>query len=244
MPLSSNTLLHLTKEKSALLGILEESFKVFFCRETFEMNNQTLTARIPMVSFCDIPLSEVKNHIESYGHYGIGLTKAWATRQRLNPVLYLEPNSLLATSVNGALQKLIADDASESLSEAQYDLADMIRYIKNYEGVLNRKDGTRRIYRFSDEREWRYVPPRSDYPALLETDETYAADPPKADAALSSLRLTFEPEDIKYIIIRDDSEISEFLHHLRTAKGRKYSHYEIERLTTRLLTTEQILGDV
>jgi len=66
----------------------------------------------------------------------------------------------------------------------------------------------------------------------------------EADKKLEKLRLVFEPSDIKYIIIRDDSEIAEFIDHLRRIKGKNYSLHDIERLTTRLLTSEQIIGDM
>lgn len=56
--------------------------------------------------------------------------------------------------------------------------------------------------------------------------------------------MEFTPNDIKYIIIESDDEIAEFVELLRTAKGNKYSYHDIERLMTRLLTTEQILGDI
>jgi hypothetical protein len=66
----------------------------------------------------------------------------------------------------------------------------------------------------------------------------------ECDAKLTHLRLEFEPNDIKYIIINDDSEITEFVNHLRVAKGNKYSFHDVERLTTRILTSEQIFGDI
>lgn len=64
------------------------------------------------------------------------------------------------------------------------------------------------------------------------------------DAELEPLRLSFEPNDIKYIIIDNDDEISEVADHLRRAKGSKYSYADIERLTTRILTCEQIMSDI
>jgi len=197
-----------------------------------------------MVSFCDIPLSQIKNHLTSYGSYGIGLTKSWAVAHRLNPVLYIEPNSFLAASYQAAFQKLVIEAENTEISDAQFQLADVLRYIKNYQGPLRRAFQTIDLYRFSDEREWRYVPPREDYPDLMETDASFLSGKERIESAVADLRLTFDPNDIKYIIIRDDSEISEFIHYLRNAKGNKYSYHDIERLTTRIFTAEQIIGDI
>ena len=66
----------------------------------------------------------------------------------------------------------------------------------------------------------------------------------EATSAISEMRLKFEPKDIKYIFIRDDSEISEFIRHLDDSKGANFSKREVEVLTTRIITTEQIYADI
>ena len=78
MGLSSNTLIHLTDKKESLIGILKEGFKVKYCNEQISMKDGPISAAFPMISFSDIPLSELHLHIESYGDYGIGLKKSWA----------------------------------------------------------------------------------------------------------------------------------------------------------------------
>lgn len=85
MPLSSSSIIHFTNKKAYLKGILENNFHISYCSETVTFGTQNWSFHAPMVSFCDIPLSEVKNHIEKYGSYGIGLTKEWASRNGLNP---------------------------------------------------------------------------------------------------------------------------------------------------------------
>lgn len=101
-------------------------------------------------------------------------------------------------------------------------------------------------YRFSDEREWRFVPHHEAGCDFLLGSKTSIADDKWKDAneKLSSITLTFEPNDIKYIIIKNDDQISDFINTLRSNKGRHFSLYEIERLTTRILTSEQIMTDV
>ena len=244
MPLSSNTIIHLTRDRSSLQGILEDNFKIYYCKETIRLDEEEYQVRVPMVSFCDIPLSEIKSHIEKYGNYGIGLTKEWAVRNGLNPVLYVEPKSLLARSYNVAFTKLVIEALGEVISEGQKCFTDVLRYIKNYQGPLSRKETLIEEYRFSDEREWRFVPAPNEKCEMLMTDERYDSDPAAVQASLEPLRLYFEPNDIKYIIIQSDAEISEFVQLLRNAKGKKYAYDEVERLTTRILTTEQIQGDI
>jgi hypothetical protein len=49
----------------------------------------------PMISFCDIPLALAKDQISKYGSYAIGLSKEWGISNQLNPVIYLESNSII-----------------------------------------------------------------------------------------------------------------------------------------------------
>lgn len=244
MSLSSNSIFHLTSSKDSLRGILESNFKIKYCLETIDFGSAASEIRVPMVSFCDIPLSEIKEHISKYGEYGIGLTKEWAEKNKLNPVLYVARNSNLATSYTKALHDFVLSDTSCEADESDHALTDVLRYIKNYQGDLNRKGKISKDYRFSDEREWRYVPPFETKCDMLVGEDYYASNASQVDAPIRDLRLSFEPNDIRYIIIRDESEITEFVNLLRYAKGNKYSHNDVERLTTRLLTTEQIKGDI
>lgn len=240
MPLSSNCVIHLTDTIDGLLGILKTNFHVRYCKEEFECGALSAEARVPMVSFCDIPLSEIKDHIEKYGNYGLGLSKEWAKRKGLNPVLYFEQTSLVAKGVSTLYDELTSDKSKIKNSKVSGAVLDILRYTKNYEGELTRKGVTKR-YRFSDEREWRYVPPidSCSHPALQsESNQKDALDDNN-----TQITLDFEPNDIKYIIIRDDSEIENVIDCLRRVKG-NFSHRDVERLTTRILTSEQIRLDV
>jgi hypothetical protein len=248
MGLSSNSIIHFTNTKEKLKGILTENFKVKYCLEeiTFPLKGPVSYAA-PMVSFCDIPFGEVKNHISNYGPYGIGLTKEWAERNSLNPVLYLEKNSSLAKSYWSIYESYIlkSNKKLNEFSPDEYCILDLMRYMKNYQSDLVRAGKVLKDYRFSDEREWRYVPEFSEHYYMILDGNSYDTDDKKnkQNEKLEKLRLEFDPNDIKYIIIEKDIEISEFLDLLRTSKGKKYSYSDVERLMTRLMTTEQIVSD-
>ena len=240
MPLSANTVFHFTKEKDSLIGILQDNFYVHYCSETIPIGIQQKTIYVPMVSFCDIPLSEIKTHINSYGPYGIGLSKEWAERSRLNPVIYMEKLSLLSASLFKFVTALVDNTAPE---HGKY-FFDILRYMKNYQGDLVRKDKpTVPDYRFSDEREWRYVPEFSKtFPMLLIKGFTdNLLDIAKHD--ISSERLVFTPTDVNYIIVEKESERAEFIGHLRRAKAKKYEEEDIVLLTSKLTSKERIIGD-
>jgi len=247
MPLSSNSLIHLTNSLEALEGILSENFRIKYCKESSNWKNSKTTIYVPMVSFCDIPLSQIKDHISNYGCYGIGLTKEWAIRNHLNPVLYMQQNSSLADSYDQALSSLSNKPAKDDATRRFYhQLSDIVRYTKNYEGTLIRKNAPPRNYRFSDEREWRYIPSIDEKcePYYMDSD----FDDPKtkeiAAKSVASMRLKFEPNDIKYLIIKDEIEITGLINHLRTWIGPNFSMQEVERLSTRIMTSEQIRTDI
>ncbi len=252
MSLSSNSLFHFTKSLSSLEGILNDSFKISYCVE--EINYVKIKRKLvmPMVSFCDIPLSQMKNHINSYGDYGIGLTKEWAQRKGLNPVLYMEKGSNLCYCMEEIYKKFLKGNNSFETSnweDHQRQILDIQRYVKRYQGDLIRRDGTKMPnYRFSDEREWRYVPPIRDDFLNVVPETAYLAERNKNvirdyKRNISCERLEFNPNDIKYIVVKGEAEILPIVNHLQNVKGKNYSFEEIQRLSTRIITSNQIATD-
>ena len=111
--IKSNSLFHFTPKEEYLLDILENGFWPRYCFEDIEwlipkdLKNElekqeednfleTLTKELiksnissiayPMSCFCDIPLSKITAHTDFYGSFGLGMTKEWGIRKRLNPI--------------------------------------------------------------------------------------------------------------------------------------------------------------
>ncbi len=251
MALSSNSIIHFTKSIDTLKGILEENFKLSFCEEAVKLHERTVGIMVPMICFCDIPLSEVKIHTSKYGRYGIGLTKTWAQKMGLNPVLYVEQNSNLSRSLNSSYANFISKNKINfsTWAENEKNIFDIFRYMKNYQGDLYREGNIKNDYRFSDEREWRYVPDITSgspmaVPLKYYKNKLNAEYIKEIQQQIEEIRLEFTPNDIKYIIIENDDEIAPIIKILKEAKGKNYSYNDVERLTTRILTTEQIETDI
>ncbi len=242
MSLSSNSLIHFTSTPEALIGILNNEFKIKYCLEEIQVIGDAIRIAVPMVSFCDIPLSEVKEHIRKYGSYGIGLKKEWGVEKRINPVFYVEQNSNIGEHLHKITRSLLKGKSVSVYSPEEVSLADVYRYLKNYEGGLTKGIVSKDHYRFADEKEWRYVPGKDEALMLLNASE-YEADKEKFNNRISNLRLSFGPKDINYIIIKEESEIKLFIKVLREAKGHKYSLEDIEKLMTRIITCQQIETD-
>lgn len=256
MALSSNTIIHFTSEIGFLNGILTDNFQIRYCHERIVTDFKTFELGVPMVSFCDIPFSQIIKHIDSYGPYGIGLKKTWAKSKGLNPVLYIEKNSDLQRSFFRGLSKFVSAKPTvekiSNFSKEKRELYDIFRYMKNYEADLERhgKD-TIKDYRFSDEREWRYTIPTSEKHTLFSNFEkmqekgnhTMIKDTKQSlNKEIENFKLTFEPEDINYIIINKEFERDSVIRHLENVKD-KYAYIEVKRLTSRIISVEQIRSD-
>ena len=98
MSLSSNSLFHFTNSLDTVRLILTDKFYGSFCKEVLHYKTEAVPLIIPMISFCDIPLTTIARY-NKYGKYGIGLKKDWGIKNQLNPVFYLEKNSSLADSL-------------------------------------------------------------------------------------------------------------------------------------------------
>lgn len=109
----SSSLIHFTEKIEYLQGIIENGFRYSYCNEVYpvalvnniinkgnsdfephnilaptEMHGNVL---IPMVSFCDIPLTRSEVHAKKYGFYGVGIDRELARTiySNLMPVQYI-----------------------------------------------------------------------------------------------------------------------------------------------------------
>lgn len=158
MAISTNSIIHYTDSFPILTSIVKEGFKITYCSEVLKLGSRGASnAAHPMISFCDIPLSDSKQHFDAYGKYGIGLTKQWAKKMGVNPVIYVDRNSLFAD----VLSELLKERRKEKTNLTQKQKNEILKiksYAKNYSGPLKRKSINNPDYKFYDEREWRLVP--------------------------------------------------------------------------------------
>ncbi|MFC1984007.1 abortive infection system antitoxin AbiGi family protein [Chloroflexota bacterium] len=250
--LSPDTLFHFTPSLDNLLSILKNTFYPRYCYDEFDLiDNDEQSFRedaTPMVCFCDIPLSQLMNHIETYGKYGLGMSKEWGEREGLNPVIYYNKNSYLSKQLSKLTNTHIWGN-----NLATNAFGEVMLYIKPYEGTLYQgghavKENTR----FYDEHEWRYIPDKNIIKAknigltflqqhMYLNTEVLA----KANSKLETdeLKLSFHANDIKYIIINNDSQINNMVKELRDIKGSRYDRETVDRLMSRIITVKQIQND-
>ena len=252
--ISSDTLFHFTSTQANLLGILVDEFRPRLSVESFRHLLQHLPhghempeSGIPMVCFCDIPLSQVADHMDKYGDYGIGLKKAWGIANGITPVMYTHERSPAAQSAATAvrlLAQLYEGSASASLKSLAMGVGQIVYLLKPYQGVLKRPGRPEREVRFYDEREWRYLP--AELESIPAISPEALSDPKAGRVALDMVErlppLSFDPNDINYVIVRHDSELLPMYHALRAIKE-KYDDPTKDLLVTRLISAERIRAD-
>ncbi len=176
------TLFHFTRNKKTLEKILKEGFRITYCKESF--GNSFLG--IPMVSFCDIPLSRTDQHKKDYGIYAIGLDKDRLLANKnisyLNPVIYCHSNILAnsLTSHKEEHEKLQSDIANRTRKSDEHPnvMIDTSGSIGATLGMLSKSMRVKHLSNsilgftkpysgivkkrdvtFYNEREWRFVIP-------------------------------------------------------------------------------------
>lgn len=256
MPTSAQTIFHYTNDFSSLHAIIENGFYPSYCKESFRTPSEVRRFAVPMVSFCDIPLSGVKEHMVKYGEYAIGLSIEWAVSNHLNPVTYLEPHSHLTIGLAG-IMNFVMEDWHDKLSEEEFErfynntykgALTILYSIKPYIGSLT-IDGKTTDYKFYDEREWRYTPiidldDVGDYKDIFwenEFKEKEQLFPNKPH--FKKYKIDFSVNDIKYIIVKDASEVSKLIAALDKQPRLFKTQAERDLLMTKILTAQQIKQD-
>jgi hypothetical protein len=254
-PLSANSLFHFTNSLENLLNILTSEFTPQFCLENFDVlrsstDEKALSWALPMVCFCDLPLSQTSFHLSVYGDYGIGLTKEWGKKNGISPVLYAYFQSLLSAKLVKAFDQLLQVEERNLDTQTRDvvdDFFDVFSFVKPYEGDLWREGRTISSLRFYNEREWRYVPQldKDDEYRMGMNPEVFLNDAKRKqanDRMAKSFRIGFEPNDIKYLIVRREEEIVPLIRQVEMIKGR-YSYDDVRLLFSRVISAEQIRSD-
>ena len=144
------------------------------------------------------------------------------------------------------------DEFSNRVESLNSKLSHFIRYIKPYEGKFYRNgEYLENPVRFYDEREWRFTPSR-EFLFSKEMKDSYKSEyfiDSKKRRALNiklakHIKLTFEPNDVKFIIVERDSEIPDMIKKLDDIFGKTASSNDLKLLGTRLISLEQILENL
>lgn len=101
----TSSLFHYSGTLENLKHIISDGFKPNFCKETFNIFEDVFCVGIPMVSFCDIPLTRSTTFKNRYKDYAIGLSKSWGLEKGLNPVLYVTKNSQVLSTISSIYER-------------------------------------------------------------------------------------------------------------------------------------------
>ena len=249
---NADCLFHFTKEKEHFLSILNSGFKPSYCPENWDFYvGIDYYVAIPMVSFCDIPLSKTHIHSKQYGDYAIGLDKNWGKHNSITPLSYLYYNSKISTALKLLFKNL---DDSTNLAEIykhnnRVGINNILKFCKSLKGIpfkniIKNEMGELNDFEeehFSNEQEWRWVPVtmpiihKNDKETNKQFDEYI-----KTKNKKFSQNLTFRSDDIKYIIISKEPEREEIIKAIRHLA---YSEEEYHILISKIISMQQIKED-
>lgn len=245
MAISANTLFHFTRDFETLLKILRTQFYPRFCLERRLWAPGDSNVAVPMVCFCDIPLSSISQHTMKYGNYAIGIKKTWAIEHGVTPILYVHKNSGFIrqglSALNWCLE--LAEKDLSHLNERLAEVMSMFFMMKPYEGPQS-VNGRKVKIRFYDEREWRYIPPIGVERLNCLSEEEFYDEKMRAERNRINEQygVPFNPDVINYLIVEKEDEIIPLIHEIQTIKG-DFSHKSVELLTSRILSMDRIKED-
>lgn len=160
--------------------------------------------------------------------------------ERIKDKYRIDASSKVIPNFTDLERKILLDQSYIKAALEAYGT--ILNYVKPYEDA---RDG-RRYY---DEREWRKVVPYESGD-LTGMPTIFPLQFPNLPAKKEEFKklivkhhmLDFDPKDIKYIIVENDKDIEGVIDGLKEIGG-KYANEEIDRLTTRILTCEQLHED-
>ena len=191
-----------------------------------------ITLGIPMISFCDIPISQSQEHSEKYGSYALGLSKQPVFKKgkfcKAAPVAYLETMEPREEDI----KRLFENEPTNMI----------FGFIKRMKYTYKDKE-----YNAYDECEWRLVLPSEEPNKWFVNEEEY--DKWKAgrkSTFADNAVLLFNPDDIEYIIVNQKNNIPNNVKRLKKIKkigNVDMTEEKMSLLISKVLSFEQIKKD-
>jgi len=238
----TKSLFHFTNSFEILCCILKDGFWPRYSQEYIGwVADDPEFIAIPMVCFCDIPLSRLMEHTDFYGKFGIGMTQEWGLKSGLNPVLYISNSSNLFPQLKG-----LFENPHPEIGASKFWVMQTLGYTKPLVGKMKR--GKEKIDKnFYEECEWRYIPIIYEgiYGFLVgpkESDDPQIVDKANVERRQYSM-LKFEPKDVRYLLVEKTSDIPNLFDFINTKLGH-FPHNELKVLSTKIISLDEIIKDI
>lgn len=263
--ISASSLFHFTKKIETLKNIISDGLRFSYA---FESMPSQITANInypsspecveniykdtgvaiPMISFCDIPITRAAMHMERYGNYMIGFDKAFMIDRYepiINPVLYVHSNNLSEAFIE--LSNVYADTVKQQnarifdiskngLGSESKEIQELARtyglrkfFLRYILGLVKPMFEPETDYFFYNEREWRaFLSDKScnDFDWIWEiTREDYEKNRDKWNENLShdfdnfiTLYEDFLRDGLTSIVVSHEDEVNEIIEFILNSK--------------------------
>lgn len=191
--INASSLFHFTKKISVLQSIVKNGLRYSYAYEKYSSEVMSIIGQspalkklkgkdngvaIPMISFCDIPITRASAHMDKYGEYAIGFDKRIMIEVYdliMNPVLYVSSDKLnkamddfsgLYSSSEMDMLKSMVDLAKKGKSSKSSEVNSLISSFVARKfnmgfilGLIKPAYDSNTNYCYYDEREWRILWP-------------------------------------------------------------------------------------
>ena len=239
---SADTLFHFVDKLEYLLPVIKQ-FAIVprYCTEDIDYLEIGMNKiAYPMLCFCDINLHKMQEHISFYGGYGIAFSKKWGIDKGIQPVQYINPNSILKDDFRKAFQDSLDTEVENS---AQNFLLSQMYYLKAIDGTMER-NGESVQKNFTDECEWRFIPnvKSINLPQAITEEEIYSKNTWNRALTVSTVCwLKFCADDVKYIILNSEDEFDKVA---EVIKRKNLNTKDSDKLLSKVLIWSEIRRDL
>ncbi|MFA7683347.1 MAG: abortive infection system antitoxin AbiGi family protein [Syntrophales bacterium] len=242
----SRTLFHFTKNLNVLKNIIRRGFFPKYSLEDIAwfVAREIDAVAYPVVSFCDIPLSRITDHVSFYGQYGIGMRRMWGITNGFNPIVYVSETSDLATLMRQISQSCIAAHKADKRETHLDNYRRLVGFCKPLEGkMLVGGQFVSKI--FYQESEWRHLATHEAIPNYLSKGEYHNPQilGPANESAAKHCPLKFTPQNVKYIFVRTEDDIPELVSFIHDELAH-FPQRDLQTLIAKIVTQDLIANDI
>lgn len=202
---------------------------------------------IPMKCFCDIRLHDMEKHLDCYGHNGIAFSKEWGLSKKLQPILYINTSSYIQEDYAAAFGEIIEMQKENKPSIVNSYVLGLLLYMKPTQWNFKyRTTGKTEPKCFTEECEWRFIPNFNgeNYKQILfnerDFNEKYLNELNSCLAEEESYALTYDYDDVKYIIVED---VDAFKTVIACIEGIGLEHEDERHLISKIIIWSESKGD-